>query len=622
MPRSDSDDDTSKLIYNGSKAQWSNFNQEATVFTMSSEVMTAFKDGEAVKIEDQDDLGDFDKYFKHGYAKATTESVAAGNRYKTIGNYQALVRDARIKFYQWLFKHTKDEARDVVVSKGMDNIHEIMGSIQTLHGALKDAIVPEVEDALLKVKYWVPKTGNYETFNKKDALDKIPEVANMRKYFNGIDSMRKILIKNYADQNSLEQYDAIQLSRITKNIMLAIPEKYTGYVSILKFHYGHVKHESTHRKKVTNACVVAAYTEMQSQNSSADSIKKAVDEAHELAESSNKFDIMKADMIPRYETLKAALIKVQQDAELASNRAAKGSRIPAYNTGLRQTQQKTQKTKKVTGGCWDCSQPNCKTGHQGCRSPGELNFAPDRIREKHGLPPRQNNQKTKTHRNTNSYGAGGDSGKINKVCTFFKRGGCTKGENCKWLHPQGEQGKQRKVSLGNGNFERQVGRSFVKHVMQANLGPPSSGRSGKGRALEAESSDEERVYGEEGEEPLSSRASSSRRKKAKNSDKDAAREFLAKFNNTFNTFMVKCSPELQNLLLTGSTVRKTVLTRRTWRCVCRAWLILLNNKCLKLHQCPMAFWKLHSVCRPWFVQLNYKCLKLHLCPQKGWLRSR
>ena len=57
MPRSDSDDDSSKLIYNGSKGQWSNFNQEATVYTMSSEVMTAFKDGEAVKIDDQDDLG-------------------------------------------------------------------------------------------------------------------------------------------------------------------------------------------------------------------------------------------------------------------------------------------------------------------------------------------------------------------------------------------------------------------------------------------------------------------------------------------------------------------------------------------------------------------------------------
>ena len=131
MPRSDSDDDNSKLIYNGSKAQWSNFNQEATVFTMSSEVMTAFKEGEAVKIDDQDDLGDFDKYFKHGYAKASTESIAAGNRYKTIENYQALVRDAKIKFYQWLFKHTKDEAKDVVVSKGINNIHEIMGSIQT-----------------------------------------------------------------------------------------------------------------------------------------------------------------------------------------------------------------------------------------------------------------------------------------------------------------------------------------------------------------------------------------------------------------------------------------------------------------------------------------------------------
>ena len=37
-----------------------------------------------------------------------------------------------------------------------DKIHEIMGGIQTLHvylhGALKDAIVPDVEEALSKVK--------------------------------------------------------------------------------------------------------------------------------------------------------------------------------------------------------------------------------------------------------------------------------------------------------------------------------------------------------------------------------------------------------------------------------------------------------------------------------------
>jgi hypothetical protein len=102
-------------------------------------------------------------------------------------------------------------------------------------------------------------------------------------------------------------------------------------------------------------------------------------------------------MIPPYETLKTAMIKVQQDAELASERAAKGSKIPSYNTGLRQNQQ-NKKTPKFTGGCWDCSQPNCKMGHQGCRSPGELNFAPDRIREKNGLPPRQNHHRLIRHR--------------------------------------------------------------------------------------------------------------------------------------------------------------------------------------------------------------------------------
>ena len=162
MPRSDSEDDSSKrkLIYDGSKGKWSVFNQEVTVHTMSSEVQTALWNGEAVEIEDHDDPKDFDKYFKHGFSKAAAESVAAGNRYRTIENYQALVSDDKVKLYQWLFKHTKDEARDVVVSKGKDKIHEIMAGIQTLHGALKDAIVPEIEDAITKVKYWVPKGGN------------------------------------------------------------------------------------------------------------------------------------------------------------------------------------------------------------------------------------------------------------------------------------------------------------------------------------------------------------------------------------------------------------------------------------------------------------------------------
>jgi hypothetical protein len=145
MPRSDSDDGSkSKIVYDGSKGEWSDFNQELKVFTMSSEVMTALIDGVPVEIGDQDDSDDFHKYFKFGYPKAAVESAAAGNRYKTIQNYQALVRDDKIKLCQWLFKHTKDETRDCVVSKGKGNTEEIMGSIQILHGALKDAIVPQV----------------------------------------------------------------------------------------------------------------------------------------------------------------------------------------------------------------------------------------------------------------------------------------------------------------------------------------------------------------------------------------------------------------------------------------------------------------------------------------------
>ena len=408
MPRSDSEDDSSKrkVIYDGSKGKWSMFNQEVTVHTMSSEVQTALWNGEAVEIGDHDDPKDFDKYFKHGFSKAAAESVAAGNRYRTIENYQALVSDDKVKLYQWLFKHTKDEARDVVVSKGKDKIHEIMGGIQTLHGALKDAIVPEVEDAITKVKYWVPKGGNYETFNKKDASDKVPEDANMRRCFKGIDSMRKILIKHYPDKGNLDQYDAIQLSRITKNIILALPEKYTDFVTVMRFHYSHAQHEMVQRQKVTKAVVLAAVKESGKEGSTEESVEQAVSEAQDEVELANKFDIMKADNLPPYEMLRDALIKVQQDAELASNRAAKGSKMLAYNTGLRQSQQKTQKAKKVTGGCWDCSQPNCKRGHQGCRSPGELNFAPDKIREKHGLPPRQNNQKPKAQKNAALTGEG------------------------------------------------------------------------------------------------------------------------------------------------------------------------------------------------------------------------
>ena len=84
---------------------------------MKSEVKTALIGVEAVEICDQDDPNNFDKFFKHGYSKAATEGVAAGNRYKTIENYQALVRDDKIKLYQWLFKHTKNEAKIYSCSK-------------------------------------------------------------------------------------------------------------------------------------------------------------------------------------------------------------------------------------------------------------------------------------------------------------------------------------------------------------------------------------------------------------------------------------------------------------------------------------------------------------------------
>ena len=100
MVKSDSEDDSKRLVYDGSKQGWSNFHQEIVVYAMKSAVMTTLIDGEAVEIEDQDDPNNFDRFFKHGCSKAAAESVAAGNRYKNIEIYQALVRDDKIKLYQ------------------------------------------------------------------------------------------------------------------------------------------------------------------------------------------------------------------------------------------------------------------------------------------------------------------------------------------------------------------------------------------------------------------------------------------------------------------------------------------------------------------------------------------
>ena len=105
----------------------------------------------------------------------------------------------------------------------------------------------------------------------------------MRKLFKGIDSMRNILIKNYSDPGILDQYDAIQLSRITKNLILALPEQYTHYVEVLKFHYGHVKHEAEHRQKITSAVVTAAILESRSDGATDASVEQAITQAQELA---------------------------------------------------------------------------------------------------------------------------------------------------------------------------------------------------------------------------------------------------------------------------------------------------------------------------------------------------
>ena len=132
MVKSDSADDSKKLVYDGSKQGWSNFRQEIVVYAMRSVVMTALIDGEAVEIRDQDGPNDFERFFKHGCSKAAAEAllrVIVTRILKTIK--QALVRDDKIKLYQWLFKHTKNEAKDLVVSKGTAKIEQIMGGIQT-----------------------------------------------------------------------------------------------------------------------------------------------------------------------------------------------------------------------------------------------------------------------------------------------------------------------------------------------------------------------------------------------------------------------------------------------------------------------------------------------------------
>ena len=106
--------------------------------------------------------------------------------------------------------------------------------------------------------------------------------------------------------------------------------------------------------------------------------------------------------------------------------------------------------------------------------------------------------------------------KINKVCTFFRRNACTKGNKYKWLHPQGEQGKTRTMSLGNEQFEREVGQSFVRHALKSKLGPPLESRKRKRDESEEESSDDELTYKiDGGEEPVSSRKCLYRRTSSK-----------------------------------------------------------------------------------------------------------
>ena len=115
------------------------------------------------------------------------------------------------------------------------------------------------------------------------------------------------------------------------------------------------------------------------------------------------------------------------------------------------------------------------------------------------------------------------------------------------------------MKLGNGDFEREVGRQFVKRTFAANLGPPVERGAAK-RQLESGSSDEELVFGEAGEEPVA------RKKKAKRSDKEAARKFLAKWQQT-QCWTITTDAGLQDELLSGKHSREVVAGVDVVQCV-------------------------------------------------------
>ena len=87
-------------VWNGDKTKFSEFKQSLNAEATGNEVMRDSIDGKNVVVKDDDRPDTFLHYFQHGYSKALAESQNAGNRFKTIGNFRALIHDARCRLYK------------------------------------------------------------------------------------------------------------------------------------------------------------------------------------------------------------------------------------------------------------------------------------------------------------------------------------------------------------------------------------------------------------------------------------------------------------------------------------------------------------------------------------------
>ena len=144
-------------VWNGDKAKFSEFKQGLKALTTGKKVMRDLMAGVNVVVKDDDNPDKFLHYFQDEYYLALAESRSAGERFKQIGHFKAKINSARCTLYKWLFEFTDAEARDAVVKRDETTVHKLMEELATLHGPVSDTVVTHVEEALSKVKYWVPK---------------------------------------------------------------------------------------------------------------------------------------------------------------------------------------------------------------------------------------------------------------------------------------------------------------------------------------------------------------------------------------------------------------------------------------------------------------------------------